>query len=267
MDLAFTLTAGWDSRIILSSCKDIIHDITFYTLRYRNMNDRHMDIRIPMSLSKSLNLNFDIFDCQKDISPEFRKIYESNTDMAHINDWGEIAFGMSKTYPQKKVAVKGNCSEIGRCFYFPDGKLKNNLTENDFLLLEQGWGKLNFIKEEIRKWNESVKENSFNYNLYDLFYWEHRMGSWQAQSQLEWDIVQEVFTPFNSRELLDLMLSIDTSKRKKNNPSLYIDSINYLWKDTLCEPINPKNKIRSLVVNILKKTGLFPILKKMMKNI
>jgi len=273
-DLAFTLTAGWDSRIILSACKDIINKVSFYTLRYRNMDDKHMDIKIPMSLSKSLNLKFNIFDCQKDISNEFAEIYESNTDMAHINDWGKIAFGMSKTYPQQKVAVKGNCSEIGRCFYFPDGKHnlnsgKNNLTENDFLQLERGWGELNFIREEIRKWNELLKVNSFNYNLYDLFYWEHRMGSWQAQGQLEWDIVQEVFTPFNSRELLDLMLSIDTSKREKYNPSLYIDAMKHLWKEVLDEPINPltfRNKVRRLAVNIVRKAGLVTILKKTLKK-
>lgn len=269
MDLAFTLTAGWDTRIILSSCKDIIDDVTFYTLRYRNMDDKHMDIKIPVSLSKSLNLKFNIFDCQKNISPEFAKIYESNTDMAHIDDWGKIAFGMSEIYPQEKVAVKGNCSEIGLCLYFPERTIKNNLTENDFLQLKSGWGELNFIREGIRKWNELIKGNSFNYNLYDLFYWEHRMGSWQAQSQLEWDIVQEVFTPFNSRELLDLMLSIDKSKRKKSSPLLYVDAMKHLWKEVLDEPINPlpfKKKTRRLAVVIVRKAGLVKVIEKHYKK-
>ncbi len=262
MDLAFSLTAGWDSRIILSSCKDIVPNITFYTLKYRNMNDKHMDIRIPMSLSKSLNLNFNILDCQKSITPEFAGIYRGNTDMAHINDWGRIAFGMSKIYPQEKVAVKGSCSEIGRCACYPDGKHKANLTENDFLQMENGWEELDFIREEIRKWRESIKGNSFNYLLLDLFYWEHRMGGWQAQSQLEWDIVQEVFTPFNSRELFDIMLSIDPLKRKCEKPSLYIDTMKYLWSEVLNEPVNPytfKRKVRIFVYDIMSYTGLLKI--------
>lgn len=256
LDLTFSLTAGWDARIILSCCKDIVRDITFYTLRYRDMDDEHRDIKIPMSLSKSLNLNFNILDCQKGISPEFAKIYESNTHMSHINDWGRIAFGMSKTYLEEKVAVKGSSSEIGRCTYYPDGKHKKKLTEKDFIQLERGWDQFNFIREELKKWYELTKVNSFNYSLYDLFYWEHRIGSWQAQSQLEWDIVQEVFTPFNSRELLDLMLSIDTSKRKKFNPSLYIDTMKSLWPEVLNEPINPipfKKAVRRFIVNIIKR--------------
>ena len=56
------------------------------------MDDKHMDIKIPMSLSKSLNLKFNIFDCQKNISTEFAKIYESNTELAHIDDWVKYAF-------------------------------------------------------------------------------------------------------------------------------------------------------------------------------
>lgn len=102
-----------------------------------------------------------------------------------------------------------------------------------------------------------------------MFYWEHRMGSWYAQSQLEWDIVQEVFTPFNSRELLDLMLSIDQSKRKKINPLLYIDAIKHLWKEVLSIPINPlsfKGKIRVLIADIFRSIGLLKILKKIMNK-
>ena len=144
-----------------------------------------------MSLSKSLNFNYNIIDCQTGITPDFSKIYLSNTDMAHINDWGIIAFGLSKTYPQEKVSVKGVCAEVGRCFYYRDGNIKKNITENDLLQLVPGWSEFSFIREEIKKWNESIKKNSFNYNIYDLFYWEHRTGGWQAQSQLEFNIVQE----------------------------------------------------------------------------
>ena len=269
LDFAFTLTAGWDSRLILSCCKDIKNKISFYTLKYRDKDDKHMDIRIPMSLSKSLNLNYKIYDCKKDITKEFAEVYESNTDIPHINDWGKIAYGMSTTYIQQKVAVKGICSEIGRCYYIPKGthnlnSATTNLTVNDYIQLVSGWDELDFIKEEIKKWNEKLNGNSFNYNLYDLFCWEHLYGSWSPQSQLEWDIVQEVFTPFNSRELLDLMLSIDPSKRKRYKPLLYIDSMKYLWKEVLDEPINPlpfKRILRSYVRKILKKAGLGSLIK------
>ena len=259
LDLALGLTAGWDTRIILSGCKDIVHDTTFYTLRYRHMDDKHMDIRIPRSMAESLHLNHTVLDCQKDITPEFTEIYKGNSSMAHINDWGKIAFGMSKTFPQGKVAVKGSCSEVGRCSWYPDGKHPAHLTDEDLLLMVDNWYELDFIREAIRKWHESIKGNNFNYPLLDLYYWEHHMGSWQAQSQLEWDIVQEVFTPFNSREMFDIMFSIDPSKRKYENPTLYMDAVKYLWPEVLNKPVNPytfKRRIRLFVYDVMSYTGL-----------
>lgn len=262
MDLAVSLTAGWDSRIILSSTKDFYQDVVYYTLRYRNMDNNHMDIKIPVLLSKSMNFKHSIYDCEVEITEEFANIYKQNTDMAHVHDWGKIAYGMFKSYPQGKVAVKGSCSEIGRCYYYPNGKRKKVSSEMDFLRLENGWENISFIKENITDWYSKIKkeENNYGYDLYDLYYWEQRLGSWQGQSQLEWDIVQEAFTPFNSRELLDLMLSIDGSYRKAENPLLYRDSIEKLWSETLSEPINP-NTFRTRTILFLKSTGLLPVLR------
>ena len=39
MDLAISLTAGWDSRILLSASKAFSQDVVYYTLKYRGMND------------------------------------------------------------------------------------------------------------------------------------------------------------------------------------------------------------------------------------
>lgn len=271
MDLAISLTAGWDSRILLSASKAFSQDVVYYTLKYRGMNDDSPDVKIPKLLAASLKLKHSLLDCQQEATKEFIDIYEHNTDMAHFNDWGKIAYGLYETYPQEKVAVKGNCSEVGRCYYYPYGKHKEILSEDDFLHLETGWEKMGFIKECLKNWYNETKrlESDYGYDLYDLFYWEHRMGSWQAQSQLEWDIAQEVFTPFNSRELLDLMLAIDPSYRKAYSPVLYSDAMKILWAEVLSEPINPlsnKRKFKKLIGSILTKTGVLPVLMKILKK-
>ena len=252
MDLALSLTAGWDSRMLLSAGHDIVDELTFYTLKYRGMDADHKDIRIPSSLAKKLDLNYEIFDCEKDVTQEFAEIYKQNSHMAHLDDWGKIAFGMWKTFPQNKIAVKGNCSEIGRCFYYPNGKHPTNPSAKDLNTLEKDWAELDFISHHLHSWYQDIQTvtDRLGYAIYDLFYWEHKMGSWQAQSQLEWDIAQEVFTPFNSRELLDLMFAVDTSYRKKAKPFLYRDAMKILWEKVLQEPINPHTK---RVKKLLKK--------------
>ncbi len=267
--LALPLTAGWDSRIILSSCKDIVQNIWCYTLQYRDLTETSNDLKIPQKLSANLDLNYQVIDCRKDLDQDFVKIYECNTDMPHINDWAKIAYGMYDSFPDDRVCIKGNCAEVGRCFYYPSGTHDIIRSSKDLLKLERYWNEIDFIKEHINTWYKEAKEieQNFDYDVYDLFYWEHRMGSWQAQGQLEWDIVQEVFTPFNNRELLDLMLGIDAKHRCAPNYVQFTKVMQSLWEEVLQEPINPipvRVKLKGVVRNALSKIGLLQPLKKVL---
>ncbi len=260
-NLALPLTAGWDSKIILSSCKPIHKDLWCYTLKYRNLTLKSNDLKIPVKISSKLGLKYEIIDCHKSIDEKFAEVYQGNTDIPHIDDWGKIAHGMFEKFPPHRITVKGNCSEIGRCFYYLTGKSRKVNSSNDFLRLEFQWKNIGFIKDRISKWYDEVKhpEVNFGYNLYDLFYWEHRMGSWQAQSQLEWDIVQDAFTPFNNRELLDIALGVDTAYRCKPKYLFFEKVIENLWADVLSEPINPSTvflKLKDTIKKILKVLGL-----------
>ena len=81
--------------------------------------------------------------------------------------------------------------------------------------------------------------NTYNIHILDLFYWEHWAGNFAAMSQAEWDIVQEVFTPYNCRRLLTNMLSVDERLRDHDETVFYRELINELWPEVLSEPINP----------------------------
>lgn len=269
--LALTVTAGMDSRTVLAACKAIANDLYFYTLLYRDLQKDSNDVIIPSKILSSLGFSHNIIDCNKPTSENFKLIYESNTTIAHFYDWGTIANGMYNCFPQEFVAVKGNCAEIGRCYFYPTGRNVKITSSDYFINLEFGWEKLPFIKEIISNWFEESGNLNLGYDLLDLFYWEHRMGGWQAQSQLEWDIVQEVFTPFNNRELLDIILSVDSKYRSNPNYEFFIRSIQSLWKEVLVEPINPQSfnfkNIKCLIKNELIKLGIFTKLKTLKEKI
>lgn len=121
--LALTITAGWDSRMLLGASKSISDEIYFYTLRVRDLHAKSHDIAIPTKLLQSLGLKHNLLNCNKPVPEAFRKIYMQNSSPAHMNDWGKMVYGMIDTYPQDRVTVKGNCSEIARCFYYKYGIL------------------------------------------------------------------------------------------------------------------------------------------------
>lgn len=261
--IAISLTSGLDSRMILSACRDISHDIFFYTLRYRNLKKNSGDIRIPGALLSGLGYSHHIIDCRKkEQNGEFLKIYSGNTDIPHLNDWGIIAAGIYSEYPEERIAVKGNCAETGRCYYYEEGTHKPVTSAGDFTRFEKGWQEIGFIRDQIEAWYGEIKDPdiNFGYDLLDLFYWEHRMGSWQAGSQLEWDIVQEVFTPFNNRELIDIMLSVDPAYRSYPDYQFFFTAMGKLWKEVLKEPVNPesvKSRMRRMIKKSLISSGLF----------
>ena len=267
-ELAAAMTAGLDSRLLLSATKNIAQDVFFYTLKYRNLNINSADIKIPRTILKNLGLVHHVIDCSKEASNSFLKIYQKNTSNSHLNDWGTIANGISEGFPRNRVAVRGNCVEIGRSAYFQKLKLNGDISAQQLIGIVPGWKEFSFLEEYLSEWLSDLAQfEKMGYDIRDLFYMEHRVGSWQAQSQLEWDIAQEIFIPFNNREIIDIMLSVDSKFRNKQDFSFFTDSINLLWPEVLSEPINPiskKEKIKGHIKSTLISLSLFKMIKKLL---
>jgi hypothetical protein len=257
--LALPLTAGYDTRLLLAASRKLRDEMFYYTLAYWHWDDTSADVAVPHKLVTSLGLEHHILDCHAPMTEEYKRIYHTNVELAHPV-WGDIAYGMQDQYPQERVAVKGSCSEISRCHHYkyeyPDVIDGRRLT---MFAKMQGSP---FVERHMGRWLEQswdiAKQNRVE--ILDLFYWEHRMGSWQPMSQLEWDIVQEEFTPFASRKMHTLLMGVDDRHRKPPSYRLYRDMMLRLWPEVLNEPINPKPfwaKMRKEYPRLLRATPVF----------
>jgi len=211
-----------------------------------------------------MGIKHHLFNRRSGMDKEFYKLYKKNVDLAH-DDWAKISFGMFNKYPQDRICIKGTCTEIIKCEYYKDGEYVDICSPNKLAALVEGWNEIPFIVELLDGWLEDAKKvciNS-NINVLDLFAWEHRIGSWQAQSQLEMDIVQEVFSPFNYRPLLEIMLRNPVKYRKLPDYLLQQRIINYLWPALLKWPINPLEKMKKMdmfknwFIKLLKEMGIY----------
>lgn len=261
--LALPLTAGWDSRVLLSASKKYIDEIYVYTLQYRWLVDSSPDIKIPKYITKKIGTPYNKLDCRKDMDPKFYQVYKSNVDLAH-DDWAKITNGMKDTFPQERVVLKGNVSEIARCSFFPSGKHEEVTSASQLLFDWPEWLELDFIMEYLEIWLKDVKDLciEFNIDIFDLWYMEIFMGVWQAQGQLEWDIIHEEFTPYNYRPLIETMLGVPIQFRLHDKPILYQEIIKYFWPELLYWPINPpswnrRHQFKYYVADKLKKIGLY----------
>lgn len=256
-NLAVAVTAGWDSRILLSASKQIANDVFFFTFKYRMVSEKSADIKTPSLLLQKLGLSHNIIDTNTPINQSFAEYYQSNTHINHFDDWGKIAQGIFLNFPKDRISVRGGCAEIVR-YAFSENKYAGVLTYHDLLNIEPYWKELSFIVPYVAKWVENVNNDSFasSYSLRDLFYWEHRMGSWLAQNKLEWDIAHEVFVPFNNRELLDIALSVDPKYRQGPDFVFFRNVILKLWPEVLDIPINPISKADSFKRRVFEKAKL-----------
>lgn len=266
--LALPLTAGWDSRLTLCGAKDWAAELYFYTLQYRDLKTDSADIAIARTMLSSFGLQHHLVDCRRSLDHEFGRVYCENSPMAHLDDWGHIAFGMLQGYPSDCVCLKSNGAEICRCFFYHSGKHKAIGSVEQIISLEPGWAGLALISNALNSWFPDARRvaEQAGIDLLDLFYWEHRIGGWQAQSQLEWDIVQEVFTPFNDRSLLETMLSVPAQYRSGADFPLFKEMYRLLWPEVLNYPINPPEGLVGHLKEQLHHLGLAELAKEVRKR-
>lgn len=174
-------------------------------------------------------------------------MYRRNVSIAPAG-WGTIAQGMYERYPRESVWVKGNCVDIAR--HASRADYSEQLDGKT--LAAQAWlgmGENAFAIKHFNKWLEGAREvdDKYGYNLLEVFYWEQRMGSWQAGSQAEMDFVQEAFAPYNCRELLETLLAVDVTYRCAPRYELFRRIALRLWEETLSAPINPVPKHERMV--------------------
>lgn len=237
--LAVTLTAGLDTRTVLAACKEVADSVWFHTWRLPKMRDSSADIAVPQRLMERLGLAVHILPCDGRADPAFAKLYGANNAFAHAC-WRDIAEGLCRNYPQERLSVKGSCSETGRCFYYHQGYPKGEMDVVRLARLQRGWAGSPATKRALDEWlpgGQEVEQRQ-GIKVLDLFYWEQRLGCWQASSQVEWDIAQETFCPFNNRSVLATLLS--ASEQARLADAVHLGLIQKLWPELLAEPINPK---------------------------
>jgi hypothetical protein len=254
--LAVPITAGLDSRMLLAAAREVKDEVFYYTLRKRHTPAE--DIEVPARLLRRLGVTHHVIDATAPAEEAFWQLYRANTYGAH-KAWSDIAFSLHNHYPSRHVAISGNCAEIARCYYSKPGRVRRvaaaKVTVRD-LLYQEGMDGNAFSLEHIGRWFDEAAPQAIDngYDLLDLFYWEQRMGRWQASAQLEWDIAQETVSPFNCRALISTWLGVDSAFRIPPSSTLFLEMTHRLWPEVLSEPVNPESSARKLLRSAKRQT-------------
>jgi hypothetical protein len=258
-ELVISLTAGLDSRMVLAAARPIQNDIVVMTVRQIDKPDSHMDVGIAADLLDRIGLKQDIVSSSLILDDDFFQIFHKNARPAHYIYLPD-AFAIYKHYGLKRVAATGSVSEIGRLSFRRQlGKPETQkITAYDLARLQK-MGRHPYAVRSFNRWLGSV-DQSRSIPLLDLFEWEQGHGNWLAMCQAEFDIAwQDIFSPFNCRRILELMLSVPARFRTGPDHELFINIIASLWPELLEVPINPGDKEPFRPIQQLKSAVPYPV--------
>jgi hypothetical protein len=247
------ITAGWDTRLILSCTKDFKDKIFYYINNRTPGQDVTRDIDIARRLSKRLNFPLHLIEIDETVDAGFKEIFFKNNVLAR-----------EKLLPVFYDIYKRNWLDT----YTISGTMGNGLARiymripKDFEVSGRnvaaftGYGKLKYPVQALENWVEETKNlcERVGINIMDLYQWEQDNNHWASLASSEQDIVREEIRPFNNRHLLELFWSVKEKYRYQYNPAIYTRIMNYLWKDVTREPLNPSRQTR--IYKLLRMIGI-----------
>lgn len=235
-----SLTGGGDSRFILAILKNYLSKTEFFTYATKSVPDNSsyeariltLDLVIVQQLLENINLNHKFMFYKEDkleIEENVKNLITKNTIGPHSQF---LVQQILKHFPVDNLLhIRGNLLEIGQ----------SRLYRNEYRESTVEEVKIEFLKKYSTSKNEDAKEfteksfddfideinfgnNTYDFHLLDLYYWEIRGGRWYSELINTHDIVFETLSPFSHRALIEISLSFPYEKRKEEY--MYTEMIN-----------------------------------------
>lgn len=231
--IAMSITRGNDSKLSLAAAREIKDKIEFFTYLSPSKITHKInlpDIKYTEKLARNYNLNYKKIILDEEPLPQIR-------DISAIHHYH---YSMPRTihhYLQEfpdHIHVRSMDTEIIRARSLYKLINKDIITIDE--MIEFSYKNVapdpmcREIFEDFYKTFEFDK--SYNYRQDDLYYWEYRLGVWQAGGiLLESDMAFDTYNLFNCRKTLEIGLSIPGYYTNKN--IVVYEGVNILWPELL----------------------------------
>jgi len=237
-----SLTAGMDSRCSLALSFDRADDHRYFT--YFRHDTPPVDNLIANEISTKLGLKHYALICGKanDFNAVNRiknsgviRVARDDEFIKKIREWDwyghlsdvVVAYREMLAFVRENegmnlppVHIRSNLYEIGRAFWAKNGPCtaESNILKRArprWLVFEKEFSQF-YVETELNR------ESCFGYDLLDIFYWEHRCGTWINEVMQGTDFAFSTLSYMNCRKIICLFLSVQFSERKKASVFLSI---------------------------------------------
>ncbi|WEV76920.1 hypothetical protein O9K63_09960 [Janibacter cremeus] len=239
--LALSLSAGFDSRLLLAACRTIATELTYYSYKRQGKNFLSPDVRLPQRICRDLGLRHKVIDARPQADGSLADAIAASVVPFH-QPVVDQASALRRDPPRpdgRWVTVNGNVAEVAQ------RRLRRLPVTPENLARNARMSGSAFAMEHLSAWHSSSSQafSAAGADPWDLLYWEHKMGGWYATIRTEFDVSEEVVTPYNSRAWLAAMLGVDPTLRSAPDWPFFRDLIGDLWPRLLDYPFNPPDRV------------------------
>ncbi|HZJ09373.1 MAG TPA: hypothetical protein VFD39_06750 [Trueperaceae bacterium] len=242
-ELSMGISAGLDSRVMLAASREVAQKIVYYTAQSPERGASHPDVAIPTTMLADLGVRHDLIVRGDGPSEEFAGVFRDSVPDAHQHRVAGLQTQLDY-YRLGRVAVLGNISEVARLIYRTSKRVPPLVGRPTAEYLSRLPAMAHpFALRHCQRWLDGLGD-TMGYHVLDLFFWEHRHGSWFAHNCGEFTFGwRDVFLPYNCRALIVDLLAVPVAQRTGRAVGLYERIAHELWPEVLAYPINPVSRV------------------------
>lgn len=248
-DVGVTLTAGFDTRLVLASCRDHLADCRFFTIAAPHAE---MDVAISQEIAKRYGLNHGVLPLKQ-------------ADAAGMAAWDRMVGDCMIEAPRlthptlrdltdRNALLTGLFGEIGRCRYYRQDLMEINdaVIDARFVIDRLTVPAHPALVENVDAWLAGLRGQP-NSVILDLSLHELKLGAWAMPQRSMTNSVKWAFMPFTQRPVFDAFIGV--APADKGTKALFWAIIKNLWPELAALPINKYGDARDYAVLFDKLTN------------
>ena len=240
--VAMSITAGVDSRVSLAASRPVREGVRYFTYRRADLRGNAADVALAGVMARSLGLSHRVLDVPPIVEPP--ELDAAMREASFLIHGRRLVPAYRAAFTPQALHIRSNVAEVGRCYYrrtSAGATMATSPREVSASDLARLWAHVDVagpVVEAFDEWMDATRfRDAAHLDPLDLFYWEHRMSCWHSNVVLESDFAFDTHVLFNSRWILERMLSVPAAERARG--SLFRHLIAELWPDLAAWPIDP----------------------------
>lgn len=237
-----TLTAGFDTRLVVAGCRENIDHCTFFTV---TAPGAEMDVDISQDIAARFGLPHRILKTDE-ATPEQLAIWDRMAGDCMI-EAPRRTHQTLRQMTESDVVLTGLYGEVGRCRYYRQDYLAINDSKIDvrFVINRLTVPEHPDVVENLQLWLDELAGQP-NSVILDISLHELKLGGWAMGQRPMTSSVKFAFMPFTQRAVLDAFIGV--APVEKGTKALFWAIINHLWPELSVFPINKYGDYRDYLV-------------------